>query len=314
MLKRLITISYFLLIILTIYVSCSEKSMKNKNLNFNKLSIDEEKIIVYKGTEAPFSGEYNTFFKDGSYHCKRCNALLFHSSDKFASTCGWPSFDDEVKGAIKRVPDSDGIRTEILCANCGAHLGHIFTGEHLTNKNVRYCVNSLSLSFIPKKKSENIANAYFAGGCFWGMEYLFEHKKGIISAVSGYMGGTVKNPSYKMVCKGNTGYLETVKVSYNTNVINYEDLAKFFFEIHDPTQQNGQGPDIGEQYHSAIFYNNDTEKKIAGKLIKILKAKGFNVVTKILPVSTFWEAEEYHQNYYDRKKQKPYCHFYQKKF
>ncbi len=294
-------------------ISCSEGPVMDKR-TYNKLSPEEERVIVYKGTEAPFSGKYNDFFEKGSYHCKRCNARLYSSNNKFASSCGWPSFDDEIKGAIRRQKDVDGIRTEILCANCGAHLGHVFEGEGLTEKNVRYCVNSISLTFVPEKDNPHTANAYFAGGCFWGVEYFFEHKEGVISAVSGYMGGALKNPSYQDVSYGNTGHLEVLEVIYDVRKVSYEDLVKFFFEIHDPTQANGQGPDIGEQYLSAIFFNNDDEKMIAHKLIDILKDKGYQVVTKVLPASTFWKAEEYHQDYYDKNKKKPYCHVYKKKF
>ena len=281
---------------------------------YNKLSTEEERVIVHKGTEAPFSGKYNNFFEKGIYCCKRCNAALYRSYEKFPSSCGWPSFDDEIKGAIKREIDADGIRTEILCANCGAHLGHVFEGEGFTEKNVRHCVNSISLTFVRNKKNPHTAKAYFAGGCFWGVEYLFEHKEGVISAVSGYMGGALKNPSYQDVSYGNTGHLEVVEVTYDVDKVSYENLAKFFFEIHDPTQANGQGPDIGEQYLSAIFFNNKEEKMTAHKLIDILKDKGYQVVTKVLPASTFWKAEEYHQNYYDKNKKKPYCHMYTKRF
>ena len=282
--------------------------------DYNKLSVEEERIIIHKGTEAPFSGSYNDFFETGIYLCKRCNAKLYNSNDKFSSSCGWPSFDDEIEGAVLRQKDADGRRTEILCANCGAHLGHIFTGEHLTDKNRRHCVNSTSLKFIPTGETNPIATAYFAGGCFWGVEYLFEHQDGVLKAVSGFMGGTLNNPTYQEVTAGTTGHLETVAVTYDPTAVDYETLAKFFFEIHDPTQINGQGPDIGTQYLSAVFYKNNTEKKILQRLIDILKEKGYAVITKVLPASTFWPAPAYHQDYYDRKKQQPYCHIHQKRF
>jgi len=156
--------------------------------------------------------------------------------------------------------------------------------------------------------------AYFAGGCFWGVEHLFQGKEGVLSAVSGYMGGSVENPTYEQVCSKTTGHLETVEVTYDPGKTSFEDLAKFFFEIHDPTQSNGQGPDIGPQYLSAVFYSTEEEKEISEKLIGILKEKGFGVVTKVIPVEAFWIAEDYHQDYYAKKGSQPYCHFYQRRF
>ena len=124
--------------------------MKAQDTNkYNKLTPDEERVIIYKETEAPFTGAYYLLDKEGIYRCKRCNAPLYRSSDKFDAHCGWPSFDDEIKGAVLRKPDADGRRTEIVCAKCGAHLGHVFTGEHFTSKNTRHCVNSISLVFQP---------------------------------------------------------------------------------------------------------------------------------------------------------------------
>lgn len=117
---------------------------------FNNLTKEEENVIVNKATEAPFSGEYDDFYKEGIYVCKRCRNPLFDSAAKFKSGCGWPSFDDEIKGSVTRIPDADGMRTKIVCAKCGAHLGHVFTGENLTEKDTRHCVNSLSIKFVPK--------------------------------------------------------------------------------------------------------------------------------------------------------------------
>ena len=127
-------------------------------MKLRKLTPEEEDVIVHKGTEAPFTGEYDSNFKPGTYVCKRCGAPLYRSEDKFDARCGWPSFDDEIKGAVKRVPDPDGMRTEVECARCGAHLGHVFEGEGLTPKNVRHCINSISMMFIPKKGGKNDAH------------------------------------------------------------------------------------------------------------------------------------------------------------
>jgi peptide methionine sulfoxide reductase msrA/msrB len=285
---------------------------------YNKLTPDEERVIVHKGTERPFTGVYDNFFETGNYICKRCNALLYKSTTKFDAHCGWAAFDGEVPGAIARIKDADGKRTEIVCARCQAHLGHVFIGEGLTPTNTRHCVNSLSLTFVPQAeldKQEKQAVAYFASGCFWGTEYWFSKAKGVISTAVGYMGGTLANPSYKQVSTGNTGHVEAIKVVYDTEKTTYEELIKLFFETHDPTQTDGQGPDIGTQYLSVIFYTSKAQKEMAEKYKKILSDKGLKVATKIVPASDFYaEQMDYHQKYYDKTGKKPYCHIYTKKF
>lgn len=285
--------------------------------NMKKLTPEEERVIIYKGTERPFTGKYYDFKEDGTYACKRCGAPLYRSIDKFDSGCGWPSFDDEIKGAIKKTPDADGSRTEIVCTNCGAHLGHVFAGEGFTPKDTRHCVNSISLNFIKKgdeSKKEQTEIAIFAGGCFWGVEHLMKQIPGVVSVESGYIGGTTQNPSYEEVCTHKTGHAEAIRVIFDPNKTNYEVLTKRFFEIHDPEQANGQGPDIGNQYRSEIFHTNPKQKEIALELIDMLKTKGYKVVTKVTPATTFWKAEPYHQDYYDKTGKQPYCHRYTKRF
>ena len=283
-------------------------------MDYNKLTPEEEQVIVHKGTERPFTGYFYKHNQAGIYLCKRCNAPLFRSEDKFESGSGWPSFDDEIPGALKRVTDADGLRTEIVCSNCGAHLGHVFLGEELTGKNLRNCVNSISLAFAPEEQRESVEKAYFAGGCFWGVEYFFRGVKGVVSTRVGYMGGPLTKPSYEQGCTGTTGHAEALEVVYDSSQTSFEELAKLFFEIHDPTQVNRQGPDIGEQYRSAIFYVDEEQKQIAEKLLDFLREKGYRVATKLEQADTFWEAEDYHQDYYHKKGAKPTCHVYQKKF
>jgi len=298
-----------------IFLAMTTNSLSQEKLPFNELSGQEARVIEKKGTEAPFTGKYNNFSESGTYICKKCGAALYNSSFKFKSDCGWPSFDDEIKGAVNRYPDPDGVRTEIECASCGAHLGHVFTGERLTDKNIRHCVNSVSLDFVPAKlEAGRYGTAIFAGGCFWGVEYFMQKTPGVITVTSGFTGGHVKNPSYREVCTGTTGHAEAVKIIYDPRKTSYEALLKLFMEIHDPTQVGGQGPDLGDQYRSEIFYLNEEQKKTAEKNINILKAKGYKVATLLTKASEFYDAEGYHQDYYFKNGKLPYCHGYTKRF
>lgn len=299
---------YFFLV--SMLYACAEENTSN-------LTPEEERVIVHKGTEMPFTGKYYNHWETGDYHCRRCDAPLYKSDTKFDAGCGWPSFDDEIPGAVKRAPDADGRRTEILCAKCGAHLGHVFLGEGFTPKNTRHCVNSISLTFKPEvneRSDMKTEKAVFAGGCFWGVEFLFQDQPGVIATRVGYTGGRTEQPTYEQVCGGDTGHVEALEVTFDPSATTYEALARRFFEIHDPTQVNRQGPDRGEQYRSAVFYQDDKQRDTALKLIEELKAKGYAVATTVEKAAAFWPAEDYHQRYYTKKNGRPYCHTYQKRF
>lgn len=271
-------------------------------------------VIVNKGTEPPFSGEYNHYTINGSYLCRRCGLALYRADTKFTSQCGWPSFDAAIPDTVKQQQDADGRRTEIVCERCNAHLGHVFHGEGYTQKNIRYCVNSLAVDFVANQTVLDTEEIIVAGGCFWGVEYFFEQLSGVIKTEVGYTSGQLTHPTYHQVCEGNTGHLEACRIVYDPAETDLHTLYKYFFEIHDPTTANGQGPDIGEQYLSAIFFYNEYQEKVAKELVEQLMNKNHKVATKILPISTFWKAEDYHQHYYAKHNKQPYCHAYVRRF
>lgn len=274
------------------------------------------RIIKHKGTEMPFSGEYDDFYINGIYLCKQCNSILYRSMDKFNSGCGWPSFDDEIAGAIKKLPDADGRRTEILCDNCDGHLGHVFHGERKTKKDTRHCVNSLSMQFISFEKLLSQPEQYgldkiiIAGGCFWGIEYFYELETGVYATACGYIGGEVQNPTYNQVCTGNTGHAEAVAVIFDPNKTNLTKLLNLFFDIHNPMEKNKQGPDIGPQYRSAVFPKDDKQEELIQNYItQYNQNNNTDIATTIEHASEFWIAEDYHQKYFSSKNQAPSCHY-----
>jgi peptide methionine sulfoxide reductase msrA/msrB len=304
-------ICYFLL--LSACAIASEESPVSENYErnaWNELSPEQAQVIEQAGTELPGTGHFLNHHEDGVYTCARCRAPLFASGTKFESDCGWPSFDDSLPGAVKEITDPDGHRTEIRCARCDGHLGHVFRGEGITPKNTRHCVNSVSMDFA----AGIVEQAFFAGGCFWGVEHLLAELDGVIDVDSGFMGGTVDRPTYRQVVSGTTGHAETVRVSFDPRKISFEVLAKMFFEIHDPTQRNRQGPDIGNQYRSEVFYANEAQKAVTEKLVGLLRTKGLDVVTQLSPAGLYWPAEDYHQDYYALNGQQPYCHMRVERF
>ncbi|MEY2963631.1 MAG: hypothetical protein RL754_892 [Bacteroidota bacterium] len=173
--------------------------------------------------------------------------------------------------------------------------------------------DAYAMATIPEAE-EGQEVAVLASGCFWGTEYYLQKVPGVIATTCGYTGGHVKNPTYREVCTKRTGHYEAVHVVFDPEEVSFEELARVFFETHDPTQKDGQGPDIGPQYRSAIFFQNEAQRETAEMLKGLLVAKGYDVATEILPAAEFYSAENYHQDYYDIKGSTPYCHAPRKLF
>lgn len=282
-----------------------------------KLSPEDARIILNKGTEPAFCGTLLDNKLEGTYLCRLCSLPLFSSDSKFHSGTGWPSFYKPFDPAhVKEVADTSYgmVRDEILCARCGAHLGHVFDDAPQTPTGRRYCMNSASLDFVEKgaplpaaaQPAIKTETAYFAGGCFWGVEDRLQQVPGVIDATSGYMGGHVENPTYRQVCYTDTGHAETVRVTYDPSRVSYRELLEWFFKVHDPTQVNRQGPDVGEQYRSAIFAATPEQAEQARAFIAEQQRSnprfsGRTIATQVVgpeESGPFYEAEEYHQDYH----------------
>ena len=267
---------------------------------FSGLTFEEKHILKDKGTEAPFTGEYNEHFEAGIFICRACDNPLYESNTKFNSGCGWPSFDDEIEGAITHYEDLSGgrVRTEICCKKCDGHLGHVFVGEQITAKDTRHCVNSLSIRF---KSYSKLQRATFGAGCFWSVEKLFKATEGVYLTSVGYMGGDTDNPTYKEVCTGTTNHVEVVDLYFNAEKVSYSTLLNLFWANHNPTTLNRQGFDNGTQYRSIVFYHNEQQLIEVEQSIKEQQENWENeIVTQVIDSSTFYRAEEYHQNYLNK--------------
>ena len=287
------------------------------------LSADLEPLVrtvaCEAGTERAFTGSLLETKDEGTYVCVVCGLPLFSSTSKFESGCGWPSYFEPIdpEHTVFLVDDSHGmIRTEVQCARSGTHLGHVFDdGPPPTGK--RFCINSASLLFIPKgepipslrdpnppEAASEPGIATFGAGCFWGVESTFRQVTGVTDAQVGYSGGTVRDPSYEQVCGGKTGHAEAIEVKFDPEKVSYAELLDVFFSCHDPTQLNRQGPDVGSQYRSAIFFHNESQYFAALSAIDRLQLSGRlprPVATELTEAAPFYRAEEYHQRYFEKR-------------
>ena len=277
----------------------TEKVVKTKEEWKAILTPEQYEITREQGTEPQFTHEFHEIKENGIFVCVSCSNPLFSKSTKFDSGTGWPSFYKPYSKKSVTVNSDTSLgmsRDEVSCSKCDAHLGHVFDdGPKPTG--LRYCMDGVALKFVPEQKLEKIV---FAQGCFWCTEHIFEAVIGVKEVVSGYSGGTEKNPTYEQVGTGSTGHAESIEVIYDPNKISYSQLLKVYFNSGNITQVDGQGNDMGRQYRSILFYNNQSQKKEAENYIEKLNKSGkysSPIAVEVVPFTIFYPAEKYHQNY-----------------
>jgi peptide methionine sulfoxide reductase msrA/msrB len=310
------------------------KKVKKTDADWKESLSPEAFRVMREGrTERPFSGAYNDFWEEGLYVCAGCGTPLFRSDAKYDHGTGWPSFTSPVdeKNLVYRDDFSLIVkRVEVRCAACGAHLGHVFDDGPAPTF-LHYCINSAALGFVPAGKDEPVAKrgaakgparpakkggaiaaakeagaretATFAAGCFWGVEHKLGRIPGVLSTVVGYTGGRTTDPTYEDVCTGRTGHAEAVEVVFDPALKTYEELVRLFFDIHDPTQVDRQGPDVGTQYRSAIFTHGEEQRRTAEKVMAEIRAAGTlaaPLATELAEAGIFYPAEDDHQKYFEK--------------